>query len=83
MGSDQGMIVAADGHELLTKIPDILDSAVSKQFDNTTGISAYLFNFAMKSGLPSFPFFIVLRILFLPVRLTFMVTLAGLWHTHQ
>ena len=35
---------------------------------------------AMNSGLHSFPFFTTLRVLFLLVRLAFMVTSMGLWH---
>ena len=37
-GSDGGVIAASEVHELLTKINDILDSAVSKQVD----ITAYI-----------------------------------------
>ena len=34
----------------------------------------------MKSGLPIFPFLIVLKILFFLVRLAYMITSTGVWY---
>ena len=60
-GSDGGVIAAAEVHELLTKIHNILDSAVSKWVGNPACILAYPFNSAPrqhgKFGLHSFHFF--------------------------
>ena len=83
-GSEGGGIAASEVHRMSTKINDILDSAVSKQVDNTACILAYLFlillpGSVMKSGLPSFPFFRILRIPFLLVRLAFMIASTGHW----
>ena len=79
------MIAVSEVHELLTKIHVILDSVVSKWVDNMAHILASLFNFwhlgsMVESGVPSFMFFTVLRILFLLVRLACMVASICLWY---
>ena len=47
-GSDGGVIGNSEVHELLTKIHDILDNAVSTWFGNAGHILAYLFNSASR-----------------------------------
>ena len=44
-GSNSGINTASEVHELLIKIHDILDSAMSKQVCNTTHMLVYLFNY--------------------------------------
>ena len=41
---ERGVIPVSEVHELLLRIHDILDKAVSKQFGNSAHIFAYLFN---------------------------------------
>ena len=51
--SDSGVIAALKVHELLSKIHDILDNAVSKQVGNTTCIctSQFLFLYSVKDSI--------------------------------
>ena len=71
-------------YESTNKIHNILDSAVSKWGADTACILGHVFISASRqcceAGPHSFPFFTTLRILFLLVRCTFVVTSAGLWH---
>ena len=59
-GSNEGAIAASEVHELLTKIYDILDSAVLKQVSNTAPTLGYPFNSASRKHcevwLSQFPF---------------------------
>ena len=48
-GSDGGVTAASEVHELLTKIHNILDSAVSKHFGNKAPLLAYLLILLMGS----------------------------------
>ena len=76
-----GVIAASEVHELHIKIHDFLDSALYKQVGNTAHFSTS-FNSASRQcheiWASHFPFFITLRIPFLLVKLTFMVTSTGL-----
>ena len=77
------MIAALEVHDLLTKIHDILVNAVTKWVSNMAYILASLIllpDSIMIIGFPSFPFFTVLKILFLQVRLAFMSASTGPEH---
>ena len=83
-GSDGRVIPVSEVHKLLTNIYDILDSEVSNWVGNRVHILAYLFNSTSRQlcevwALHVFPFFTILRTLFLLMKLAFMVTLTGLW----
>ena len=71
---DGWVISVSKVHELLTKIHDILDSAVSMLVGDIAYIPAYLFH----SGSRQCHLW-VFRDTFHLVRLAFMVTLTGLW----
>ena len=71
------VILFSEVHELLTKIHDILDYAVCKHVGNTAHVYHFLNPLpgsTVKSGLHSFPFFTILKTMFLLVRLVFIVT---------
>ena len=61
--SDGGVILALEVHELLSKIQDILDNAIAKQFCNIAQTLVSPFNCAswhlMKSRFHISPFFII------------------------
>ena len=73
----------------MTKIYKIVDSSVSKQIGNMAYIAVLPISLIvlpsniMKSQLPSFSFFTVLRIPFLLVRLAWTVMQSGQWHRLQ
>ena len=46
--SERGIIPVSEMHELLLKVHDILDNAVSKQVGNSAHILAHVFNFALR-----------------------------------
>ena len=83
-GSDGGVIAASEVlNYLLRFMTFCLDSAVSKWVGNT----AYLFYSASRQhcevwadGLPSFPIFTTLLILFLLLKLTLVVASTHIWH---
>ena len=76
-----GMIAALEVHELLSRIHDIMDNAVSKWVTNMACILVCLFDSFSRQHCEvwasQFPFFTVLRILFLPVRLAFTDVSTG------
>ena len=80
-GSDGSVIATWEVHELLLKIHNMLANAVCKWIADMTHIVSYLFNSVSRqhheSAFLNFPFFIALRIPFLPVRLAIMNALAG------
>ena len=66
-------------YELLIKIHDILDNAVTKQVGNTAHLVASLFllpGSIVKTGPHISYFFTILRTLFLLVKLVFMTTIT-------
>ena len=65
------MIAASKVHDLHAKIHDILESAVSKQVSTTAYTLAYL-DSASRQHYQVFPFSMMLRILFFPIRLALM-----------
>ena len=77
LGSNDGMIAALKCMNYLLRLMTFWECAVSKQVGNLAHILAYLFKTASRQV---FPFLTTLRILFLLVRLAFMVTSTGLWH---
>ena len=64
-----------------TKIYDILNTGVSKWIGNMAHNLEYLFNSASRqhkeSGLCSYPFITILRTLFLPLKLAFIIESTG------
>ena len=70
--SEGGVIPVPEVCELLIKVHDILDNAVSKQVGNSAHILVHVFNSApgsiMRSGSHSSPFFTVTGMCFLLVR---------------
>ena len=83
-GFDDGLLWTSEVHELFTKIHDILDIAVSRWVGNIAHILPISLNLpqgsVVKSGLPTFLFFTVLRIPFLLVSLACMVKPTFPWH---
>ena len=82
--ADGCVIPVSEVCELLLKIHDILDKAVSKPVGNSACILANLFNSVSRQHCEvwtsQFPIFTVLGMWFLLVRLTCMTILIGLWH---
>ena len=78
------VIAVSELHELhkISMIHYILDNALFKWVGNTAHILAFfkilLPGSIMRSGHHTSPFFTILKTLFFPVRLTFIVTLIGL-----
>ena len=81
---ERGVISVSEVHELLTKIHEILDSAMSKWVGNTTSILAHVFNSASRQHhellASQFPFLHSVIGTVLLLRLAFVATKTGLWH---
>ena len=77
-----GVIPVQEVLELLTKINDILNNAVSKWVVNIGHMLAFLFNSAFRQPhevwASQYPFLHNLRSLFLLVKIAFMAVLTGL-----
>ena len=79
-GSEGGMIVASEVHELLTKIYKIMDNALSKWVDNTT----LIFNSASRQchevWVPLFPFLHNINNFVPPSEACLLDRSTGPWH---
>ena len=82
--SDCGMIAASEVHKLLTKIHDILYSAVSTCFCNTSHILTYLFHSASRQHhevwASQFPILYNIKDSVPPSEVACMVASTGCWH---
>ena len=82
--SEGGVRTVSKVHELLLKVHDILDNAVSKQVGNFAHILGHVLillpGSVKRSGLHSSLFFTLSRKWFFLVRLVCMAVSTGLWH---